>query len=85
MSAEFLPALADVRNLDHLERRLVQAALEILVPLEIAVRLFDDDVPLEQQAFEHVAHVELGVVRVARAEDDVFQVEIDGDGGIGVG
>jgi len=47
MSAEFLPI--DARGgFDEFEGRLMQTALEVLVPVEVAVSLFDDDVTLEQ-------------------------------------
>ena len=41
------PRLAQVRDLDELERRLMQVALEHLVAVEIAVGFLDDDVALE--------------------------------------
>ena len=78
-----LAGLADMGNLDELEGRLVQAALEILVAVEVAVSLLHDDVALEQETFEHLLNVEAGVVRIARAEGDVFEVEEHRHGGVG--
>src|SRR5438445_9448720 len=75
MSAEFLPGLAHMRDLDEFERRFVQPPLKRLVALEIAVGFLDHDLALEQQTLEHLADVERGKVRVMRAQRDVFQVE----------
>src|SRR5262249_20339949 len=63
-----------MRNLDQLETRLVHRRLECLVALPIAVGLLDHDAALEQQALEHLADVELLVIRVAHAERDVLEV-----------
>ena len=85
MSAEFLPGLADVRDLDQLEGSLVQPALERLVAVEIAIGLLDHDVALEQQALEHFPDVERGKLGLEGADGDVFQVEEDGHRGVGIG
>jgi hypothetical protein len=66
-----------------LERGLVQSALEVLVAIEIAIRLLDHDVALEQQPLEHLLDVEARVAGIARAEGDVLQVEKHGHRGVG--
>ena len=47
-----------MRNFDELECRFVQASLEVFVTVEIAVRLFNDDVSLEKEAFEDLLDLE---------------------------
>ena len=79
-----LARLPDVRNLDQLEGRFVQVALESLVAFEIAIGLLDDDVALEQEAFEHLADVERRELGVERAEGDVFQIEKNSHRGLGI-
>ena len=78
-----LAGLTHVRDLDEFEGRLVQTALEVLVPVEVAVGFFDDDVTLEQQALEHLFDVEARVFGVARTESNVLEVEKHRHGGIG--
>jgi hypothetical protein len=74
MSAEFLPRLLHVRDLDELEARVVHAGLELLVALPIAVGFLHDDRALEQQSLEHPGDVELRVAGIAHAEGDVLEV-----------
>ena len=74
MSAEFLPDMAHVRDLDQLERRLVHRRLERLVAVPVAVRLLDDDAALEQQALEHLRRCRTSRIGVAHAERDVLEV-----------
>jgi len=62
-----LAGLAHVRDFNQFERRFVQAALEILVAIEIAIGFLDDDVALEQQTLEHFFDVETRVLGVASA------------------
>ena len=81
MSAEFLPRLAHMRNLDEFEGRLMQAALEVLVALEVAIGLLDDDVSFEQQSLEHLLDVKTGIVGIACAQSDVLQIEEHRHGG----
>ena len=69
-----LPGLPNVRNLDQLERRFVHRRLERLVTIPIAVRFFDDDAALEQQALEHFADIELFIIGIAHAERDVLEI-----------
>jgi len=38
----------------------VQVPLELLVAIEVAVGLLDDDVAFEQEAFDHLSNVEGG-------------------------
>src|SRR5712691_10221440 len=66
--------MAQVRDLDHLERGGVHRRLELLVALPVAVRLLDHDRALEQQPLEDLFHVELRVLRLAHAERDVLEV-----------
>ena len=68
--------MADVRDLDQLEGGLVQAALELLVAVEVAVGLLDHDVAFQQEPFEHLLDVERGEVGVAGAERDVLEIEV---------
>ena len=79
-----LAGLADVRDLDQFEGGLVQVALELLVAVEVAVGLLDDDVPFEQEAFEHFLDVERRVMGIVGAEGDVLQVEEHRHGRVGV-
>ncbi len=72
-----------MRNLDELECRFVQAALEVLIALEVAIGLLDHDVALEQETLEHLLDVETRVLGVARAQRDIFQVKENRHGGIG--
>jgi hypothetical protein len=67
-----------VRDLDHLERRLVHRGLELFVPLPVAIRLFDDDIALEQEPLEHLGDVELCVVCVANAQRDILEIAEQG-------
>src|SRR5439155_11977661 len=53
-----LARLAHVRDLDQLERSLVQPTFERLISVEIAVGFLNDDVALEQEAFEDLADFE---------------------------
>jgi len=69
-----LSGLPHVRDLDQLEGGLVHGGLEILVALPVAVGLLDDDAALQQQLFQDLADVELGVAGVAHADGDVFEV-----------
>ena len=80
-----LARLPHMWNLDQLESRLVQPALELLVAVEIAVSLLHHDVALEEQAFEHLADVEGGKAGVARAEGDVLEIEEDRHRGVRIG
>ncbi len=57
-----LARLAHVRNFDELERGLVQAALEVLVAIKVAVGLLDHDVALQQQTLENLLDVEARVL-----------------------
>jgi hypothetical protein len=72
---------AHVRDLDHLERRLVHRPLELAVALPVAVRLLDDDAALEQQPLQHPVDVEPGVLGVAHAERNVLEVAEQGHAG----
>ena len=80
-----LARLPDVRDLDQLEGRFMQAALEGFVTLEIAIRLLHHDVALEQQALDHFANLEGRELRVVRADGDILQIEKDSHRGLGVG
>ena len=71
-----------MRNLDEFESRFVQAALEVLVAIEIAIGLFYHDVALEQETLEHFFDVEARIFGVARAERDVLEVQKNRHGGI---
>ena len=62
----------------------MQVALKRLVALEVAVSFLDDDMPLEQQPFEHLLNVERRVVGIVGAERDVLQVEVHRHGRVGV-
>ena len=79
-----LARLAHMGNLDQLEGGFVQAAFEDFVAVEIAVGFFDDDVALEQQAFEHLLNLEGRVMGVVGAKGDVLQVEEHRHRGIGI-
>ena len=70
--------LPDVRDLDQLKSRFMQAALERLVAFEIAIRLLHHDVTFEKETLEHLAHIEGGELGVMRAERDIFQIEKNG-------
>jgi len=74
MSAVVLSRLANVRNLDQLEVRLVHRRLEALVAIPVAIGFLDHDAALEQQAFEHALDVELVVFRITHTERHVLEV-----------
>ena len=76
--------LAQVGDLDEFERGFVQVALEGFAAFKVAVGLFDDDVSFEQEAFEHLLDVELGIMGVHRPEGDVLQVEEHGHRCVGI-
>src|SRR6185312_862363 len=78
-----LARLAYVRDLDQLEGRLVQAAFELLVTVEVAVRLFDHDVPLEQQPLEHLLDIEARIAGIPGAQGDIFKIQKHRHGGVG--
>src|SRR3546814_19153352 len=63
-----------MRNLDELEGGLVHRRLELLVARPVAVGLLDHDVALQQQALEHPADVEGGVLGVLDAERHIPEV-----------
>src|SRR3546814_7714016 len=63
-----LAGLAQVRDLDELEGRLVHGRLEILVARPVAVGFLHQDVALQQQALEHPRDVEGGILRILHAE-----------------
>jgi hypothetical protein len=65
---------AQVRDFDHLERRLVHGGFELLVALPVAVGLLDHDRALQQQALQNPADVELVILGVAHAERHVLEV-----------
>ena len=54
-------------------------ALVLLVAIPIGVSLFDDDVALVEQPFEHEANVEFVVVRFLSADGNVLEIAEDGD------
>src|SRR5439155_5342972 len=70
--------LPDVGYLDKFEGGFVQVAFEILVAIKVTVGLLDDNVSLEQEAFEHLLNVETRVVSIARSEGNVLQIEEHG-------
>src|SRR5258708_15567415 len=70
-----LARLAQVGDLDELKGSFMQAAFEVLVSVKIAVGLFDDDLSLKQEAFEHFPDVECRVMGITSSECDVLQVE----------
>ena len=74
MSAEFLPDWRTCGISISSNDASCIGGLELLVALPVAVRLLHDDAALEQQALEHLADVELVVLRVAHAERDVLEV-----------
>jgi hypothetical protein len=63
-----------VRDLDQFEGCLVHRCLELAVALPVAIGLLHHDAALEQQAFEHLADVELAVAGVLDAEGHVLEV-----------
>src|SRR3546814_8550936 len=69
-----LAGLAQVRDLDELEGRLVHGRLEILVARPVAVGFLHHDVALQQQALEHPRDVEGGILRILHAEGNVLDV-----------
>ncbi len=76
--------LAQMRDFDQLESGFMQIALEDLVAVEVAVGFLDDDVALEQEAFEDFLNFEAGVIGVERPEGDVLEVEEHGHCCIGI-
>src|SRR5690606_11813308 len=79
-----LAGLPHMRNLDQLERRLVQRSLEFLVPIEVTVGFLDDDIALQQQSLENLADIELGKARINGAPRNVLQIQKDGESEIRV-
>jgi hypothetical protein len=69
-----LAGLAQMGNLDQLERGFVHRRLEFLVARPVAVGFLDHDAALQQQSLEDLVDVELGVFRVAHAESNVLEV-----------
>jgi hypothetical protein len=63
-----------VRDLDQFERRFVHVLLEIAITLPVAVRFLHDDAAAEQQAFEDLLDVEIGILGIPHAERDVLEV-----------
>jgi len=55
-----LPDWRTLRDLDKFERGFVQVPLERLVSVEIAVRLLDDDMSFQQEAFEQLLESNFG-------------------------
>ena len=73
-----------MRDLDQFKRRLVQVALERLAAVEVAVRLLDHDMSLEQETFEHLLDIELGIIGVHGSERNVLQIEEHRHGCVGI-
>src|SRR6202166_4956525 len=63
-----------LRDVDELDRRLVERALVVAVALPVGVGLLDDDLALLEQPLEDQADVELADLRVPHAEGDVLEV-----------
>ncbi len=66
--------LPGVRYFDEFEGSLVHAWFELFVALPVTIGLFHDDAAFEQQFFQHQLNVELGVLGVANAKRDVFEI-----------
>src|SRR2546425_12772796 len=67
-----LAGLAHMGNLDEFKGGFVEVPLELLVAIEVAVGLLDDDVAFEQEPFDHLLNVEGGIMGVAGTERDVL-------------
>ena len=78
-----LARLAEVRDFDEFEGGFVEVALGVLVALEVAVGLLDDDMALEEEALKDLVDLDAGIFRLAGPEDDVFEIEVDRHGGVG--
>src|SRR3546814_12642109 len=73
-----LAGLAQVRDLDELEGRLVHGRLEILVASPVAVGFLHHDVALQQQALAHPRDVEGGILeRKSAVEGKSVSVRVD--------
>ena len=79
MSAEFLPPDGLLRDLDQLDRRLVEAALVVGVAAPVGVGLLDEELALVEQALQDEVDVELPVVGVPDADGDVLEVDEEGE------
>ena len=75
MSAEFLPDVVPLGNVDQLDRGLVELPLVLRVPRPVGVGLLEDDLALLDQPLQNEVDVELLVLRVADAERDVLEVD----------
>ena len=53
MSAEFLPVWLRLRDLDQLDRRLVEGGRIRLIPAPVGIGFLDDQLALLDQSFEH--------------------------------
>ena len=78
------PRLPDVGDLDQFEGGFVEAALESLVTIKIAVGLFHYNVSLEEQPLDYLANLESRELRFVRADRNVFQIKKYRHGGIGL-
>src|SRR6202158_2452444 len=63
-----------LRDVDELDRRLVERALVVDVALPVGIGLLYDDLALLEQPPEDQADVELADLRVAHAESDVLEI-----------
>src|ERR1700720_871962 len=63
-----------LRDVNELDRRLVERALVVAVALPVGVGLLDDDLALLEQALEDEADVELADLRITDAQGDVLEV-----------
>jgi hypothetical protein len=50
--------MPDMRNFDELESGFMKVFLELLVAVEVAIGLLDNDVPAEQQPLENKLNIE---------------------------
>src|SRR4029078_1587278 len=76
--------LANVRDLDQLERSLVQPAFECLVSVKITISLLNNDVTLQEQTFEDFLDIEGRELGFVRADCDVFQIKENRHRGFGI-
>jgi hypothetical protein len=73
-----LAGVAPLRDVDELDRRLVERDLELAVALPVGVGALDDDLALLEQSPEDEMDIEVLVLGAACASD-VLEVDQDGD------
>lgn len=66
--------LAHVRDFDQFKIGFMHRRLEAFVAVPVAIRLFDNDASLDQQALENRLDIEFFILRIGHAERDVFEI-----------